>query len=93
MMNQNKGTVYSVNKAEAEKEAEKLKAKLTPELTEALSRIAGIDFDTEGQLVANFCILDSVSKADNCFYSMEAYKAIEAACYNAYMLGKLKRCQ
>ena len=91
MTTENKGTIYSVNKAEAQKEAEKLRAKLTPELTEALSRIDGLDFDTEGQLVASFCILDSVSQTDNCFYSMEAYKAIEAACYNAYMLGTLTR--
>ena len=91
MMNDNSGMIYSLNKAEAQKEAEKLRARLTPELTEALSQIAAVDFDEEGQLAACFCIMDKVSQTDNCLYSMEAYKAIEAACYNAYMMGKLKK--
>ena len=91
MMNENKGMIYSINRAEAEKEAEKLKARLTPELQEAHSRINELDFDAEGQLAACFCILDRVSKTDDCFYSKEAYRAVEAACYDAFMLGKLKR--
>lgn len=83
------GMIYTLNRAEAEKEAEKLRAKLTPDQIEAYNEIGKIDFDTEGQIAACFCILDRASKTDHCSYSMEAYRAIEAACYDAYMLGKL----
>jgi len=91
MMNEAKGTIYSINRAEAEKEAAKLKERLTPDLLEAHSRIDEVDFDAEGQLAACFCILDRVSKTDDCFYSKEAYRAIESACYDAYMMGKLQK--
>lgn len=85
------GMIYTLNKAEAAKEAEKIKARLTPEQIEAHSKINGLEFDTEGQIAAIFCILDRASKADNVSYSTEAYRAIEAACYDAYMIGKLSK--
>ena len=82
------GMIYTLNKAEAEKEAEKIKARLTSDQIEAHDSINDIDFDIGGQLAAIFCIMDQVSKADNVSYSLEAYRAIEAACYDAYMMGK-----
>lgn len=82
------GMIYTLNRAEAEKEAERIKARLTPEQVEAHSSISELDLDEAGQLASLFCILDRVSKADNVAYSMEAYRAIESACYDAYMMGK-----
>lgn len=85
----NEGMIYTLNKQEAEKEVEKVRAKLTPDQLDAYDRISSQDHDTDAQMIACFCILDRASKVDNCFYSMEAYRAIEAACYDAYMMGKL----
>lgn len=87
----NTGMIYKLNKEEAEREAEKIRADLTPDQVDTYRRINELGSDEEGYLITSFCIMDSVSKTDNCFYSMEAYKAIEEACYNAYMMGKASK--
>lgn len=87
----NNGMIYGLNREEAVKEAERLREKLTPDQVEAHRRIRELESDEKGDLVSAFCIMDSVSKVDNCFYSMEAYRAIEEACYNAYMMGKASK--
>lgn len=87
----NEGMIYALNREEAEREVERIRAKLTPDQIDAYDRISSQAHDTDGQMIACFCILDRVSKVDNCFYSMEAYKAIEAACHDAYMMGKASK--
>ena len=82
------GMIYTLNRAEAEKEAERMRARLTPEQKEAHDSINEHELDAEGQLAAIFCILDRASKTEFCSYSKEAYRAIEAACYDAYMMGR-----
>ena len=87
----NTGMIYRLNREEAEREADRIRGELTPDQVEAHRRINELGSDEEGHLITSFCIMDSVSKADNCFYSMEAYRAIEEACYNAYMMGKASK--
>ena len=84
----NTGMIYKLNREEAEREVERIRADLTPEQIEAHRRISEQSIDEEDRQIIHLCILDRVSKVDNCFYSMEAYKAIEAACHDAYMMGK-----
>lgn len=84
----NEGMIYTLNRAEAEKEVEKIRAKLTPDQLDDYSRISSMDLDADGQVISYFCILERVSKIDNCAYSMEAAKAMESACYVSYLMGK-----
>ena len=87
----NTGMIYRLNREEAEREVERIRSELTPEQIEAHGRISDQSIDEEVDKIARFCIMDRVSKVDNCFYSMEAYKAIEAACHDAYMMGKASK--
>ena len=87
----NEGMIYTLNREEAEKEVEKVRAKLTQDQLDAHSKIDSMDRDAEGQMASYFCILERVKKLDNCAYSMEAAKAMEEACYDAYMMGKASK--
>ena len=87
----NTGMIYMLNREEAEREVERIRADLTPDQVKTHRRISDQGIDEEGHLITSLCIMDRVSKVDNCFYSMEAYKAIEAACHDAYMMGKASR--
>ena len=91
MMNATKGMIYTLNRTAAEKETENIKKRLSPEQIKSHDSIKELPLDADGQLSSLFCIMDRVSKIENCSYSLEAYKAIEAACYDAYMMGKLSK--
>ena len=83
----NKGMIYTLNRAEAENEVNKIRATLTSEQLTAHNNINDI-VDGDGKTAAAFCIMDRISQIDFGAYSMEFYKAVEAACYDAYMMGK-----
>ena len=84
----NKGMIYTLNRAEAENEVNRIRATLTSEQLAAHNNIYDIAIDGDGKTTASFCILDRISQIDFGAYSMEFYKAVEAACYDAYMMGK-----
>ena len=86
-----KDMIYTLDRAKAEAETERVRAELTEGQLAAFDSIDEHEYDAEGQLAAYYCILDRARQIDFCHYSMEAYKAIEAACYDAYMMGKLAR--
>lgn len=91
MMNETRGMIYTLNREAAEQQTQSLKTRLTPEQIKAHDSINELPLDVDGQLAALFCIMDKVREVDNCSYSLEAYRAIEAAAYDAYMMGKLSK--
>ncbi|MBO4704117.1 MAG: hypothetical protein J5647_00040 [Spirochaetaceae bacterium] len=93
MEEQNKGTVFQPDMELIDMLIQRKSGALVPEEQEQCDIIndSPIDYTEHAKNVLQFCVAKRIRNSKDLYYSTSAIELLEAACKDAYKLGRLER--